>query len=496
MKMRFSELITSLQSVRRLNDLDPEVTAITYDSRQAEPGTLFVCVPGLKTDGHLYLPDAIARGAVAGVVENAPPVPNSATALCQVPDARVALARLAAVWNGHPSRRLRLFGVTGTNGKTTTTYLLESIFRKAGMRAGVIGTLGCRIDGQAVPTTRTTPESLDLQILLARMVASEVNAVAIEVSSEGLAMKRLLGCRFAGAVFTNLTQDHLNFHRTMDAYFEAKAGLFTDYDRAPCYCASINLDDPGGRRLAERLACDGEASRVLGFGAGPSAAVRAEDVQMSSLGTRFRLRTPAGECSVVLRLTGAFNVANSLAAASAAVGAGIPLEAVVAGLEAVEGVPGRFERVDAGQEFTVIVDYAHSPDGLDNVLRAARALQPRRLWCVFGCGGDRDPDKRPQMGRIAAELADQVVVTSDNPRSEDPDAIIAAVAAGIPAGVPALTEPDRALAIRLAIDAAEPGDLVVIAGKGHETYQIFKDRTIHFDDREAAREALSARLVS
>jgi UDP-N-acetylmuramoyl-L-alanyl-D-glutamate--2,6-diaminopimelate ligase len=473
---------------------DPVVTGLAYDSRQAAPGDLFFCIRGLKADGRRFLPDAVARGAVAAVVEQEDlslPVPA-----LLVPNVRAAMPQIAAPFYGYPSRRLSLVGVTGTNGKTTTTYLVEALARTAGKGTSVIGTIGARIHDEALPGDRTTPEAPELQALLARMAAADRGSgmvVCMEVSSHALAQGRSRGCEFEVGVFTNLTQDHLDFHRDMEEYFEAKALLFTEYPRASekRFTGVINVDDPYGRRLAERC-----AGRVLTYGVERAADLQARAVAASPTGLSFELTAPEGSFSVKLRLGGLFNVYNSLAAMGAGRALGIPWETILPALAAAPVVPGRFESVDAGQDFSVVVDYAHTPDGVENVLRAARALRPRRLIAVFGCGGDRDRTKRPIMGRLAGELADHVIVTSDNPRSEEPAAILKEIVAGIPSSAPAAveTEPDRRTAIQRAVHMAERGDLIVIAGKGHEDYQIFADRTIHFDDREEARKALHARL--
>jgi UDP-N-acetylmuramoyl-L-alanyl-D-glutamate--2,6-diaminopimelate ligase len=475
---------------------DPSVAGLAYDSRHVKPGDLFFCVRGLKTDGLKFLPDAVARGAAAAVVEGEAgelPVPA-----IRVPSVREAMPRLSAAFYGFPSRALTLVGVTGTNGKTTTTYLTESIARAAGYGTGVIGTIGARINGEAIPGERTTPEAPELQELLARMAADgRGTIVAMEVSSHALSLGRTLGCEFDVAVFTNLTQDHLDFHPTMEEYFEAKALLFTEYPAASDkpFTAVVNVDDPYGRRLADRVA-GRSRGRVLRYGIESEAELRASGIEASPTGLTFTLTAPDDTFPVRLRIGGLFNVYNSLAAMGAARAIGVPWNTILAALAETPGVPGRFESVDEGQPFSVIVDYAHSPDGVENVLRAGRALNPRRLIVVFGCGGDRDPLKRPIMGRLAAELADTVIITSDNPRSEDPLEIIRQIREGIPAdaGAAIETEPDRRAAIERAVALAEPDDLVILAGKGHETYQIFPDRTIHFDDGEEARKAIHARL--
>ena len=477
---------------------DPLITDLAYDSRRVQPGSLFFCIRGQKSDGLQFLPDAVAQGAVAAVVEGAPgvlPVPA-----IHVPNVRAAMAPLSAAFFNFPSRRLQLVGVTGTNGKTTTTYLVEAMARGAGRPSGVIGTTGARINGRAVELAgdRTTPESPDLQRLLAEMAETDSGAgviTSMEVSSHALDLGRTSGCEFDVAVFTNLTQDHLDYHPTMDDYFAAKARLFTEYPRSSSkpFTAVINTDDAYGRRLA-----DMSEGQVLTYGVEQQADYRASEIVARPTTLEYRLTAPDGKFPVRLRIGGGFNIYNSLGAIAAARALEIPWETLLPALAEAAGVPGRFESVPTDAGFSVIVDYAHSPDGVENVLRAARALNPRRLITVFGCGGDRDRTKRPIMGRIAAELSDHVIVTSDNPRTENPDAIIREILTGIP---PALTdvveqEPDRAQAIRRAVQSAKDGDLVVIAGKGHETYQIFAHETVHFDDREEARKAIHARLSS
>lgn len=477
-------------------DAAVSITGVAYDSRQVQPGDLFLCVRGFQADGLRFLPDALARGAVAAVVETNP-VPDELAAVpgLRVPSVREAMPRLAAAFHGYPSRRLSLVGVTGTNGKTTTTYLVEALARAAGCPTGVIGTIGVRIDDRELPGDRTTPESPDLQALFAEMASGDVGrVVSMEVSSHALALERTWGCEFDVAVFTNLTQDHLDYHGTMEAYFEAKATLFTEYPArsGKSFTAVINVDDPYGRRLTGL-----SAGRVVTYGIDQAADLRASGVEASPTGLKFDLATPEGVFPVTLRLGGLFNVYNSLAAMGAARALGLEWNTILSAISSASGVPGRFESVETrGLPFSVLVDYAHSPDGLENVLRAARALHPKRLLTVFGCGGDRDRTKRPIMGRLAAELADYVVISSDNPRTEDPDAILAEIAAGVPAGHQSEVRQiaDRRAAIEHAITEAGPGDLVVIAGKGHETYQIFRDKTIHFDDREEARKAIDARL--
>jgi UDP-N-acetylmuramoyl-L-alanyl-D-glutamate--2,6-diaminopimelate ligase len=476
-------LARALPDAQRRGD-DVVLRDATHDSRQAGPGTLFCAVPGATADGHDHAPAAVAAGAAALLVErwlDRLDVPQ-----LRVPSVRAAMGPAAALVHDHPSRDLTVVGVTGTNGKTTTTYLLEAAFGAAGRGTGAIGTVETRIHGEAQPGVRTTPEGTDLQRLLARMRVQGVEAVAMEVSSHGLALQRVDGTRFAVATFTNLSQDHLDFHGTLDAYFEAKARLFTPElsDRGV-----VCIDDAWGRELAGRAGVP-----VATFGRADDADHRIVSVEADLDGTtavvvgrdggRTRLRT---------QLVGAYNLVNAVGAWLAAVAAGVDADAAAAGIAACDGVPGRLERVDRGQPFAVLVDYAHTPDALAHVLQATRALAAGggRLHLVVGCGGDRDRGKRPLMGAVAAR-ADRAVLTSDNPRSEDPAAIIRSMVAGADearrggAAAEIVVEPDRRAAIAAALAAAGPGDVVVIAGKGHETGQTFADRTVPFDDREVA----------
>ncbi len=417
---------------------------------------------------------AVANGAAALIVER---VLEVDVPQLVVESSRQAMAAAAAAFYGHPSADLDIVGVTGTNGKTTTVFLVHAILEAALGSAGMLGTIESRVGGVVEPVARTTPESVDLQATLRRMVTAGDRACAMEVSSHALELERVTGVRFAVAGFTNLTQDHLDFHPDMEHYFAAKARLFC---AAP---GAINVDDPYGRRLAGIA-----AGPVLTYGRAEAADVRPHAVEIGPGGTiGLIVSTPRGPVPLDVRLRGGFNVSNVLCAVALAELLELPHAAVRAGIAAVDGVPGRFEPVDAGQPFTVLVDYAHTPDGLSNVLHSAREITSGRLICVFGCGGDRDRGKRPQMGRVARRLADVAIVTSDNPRSEDPDAIIAEIMAGVAMDA----EPDRRVAIERAVALARPGDVVVIAGKGHEQGQQFADRTLPFDDRTAAREALA-----
>ena len=473
-------------------DLDSPVTGVCYDSRNVRGGDLFFCIPGATADGHRFAPEAVSAGAAALCVERSLDlgVPEIV-----VSDARRAMARAGAAFLGFPSQELLLIGVTGTNGKTTTVFLLESILRAAGHTTGLIGTIETHIGDETRPGVRTTPESLDLQMLFAEMVERDVAAVAMEVTSHALVLGRVEGVLFHSVGFTNLSQDHLDFHPSMEEYFAAKQLLFTqEYAER----GAANVDDAHGREVLKAATIPS-----LGFGTSPDATVRAERVELHPTGTNFLLVVDGGgttgETKISTALVGEFNVSNSLAAAACALQAGIGLEAIAEGLRAVESVPGRFESIDAGQPFSVVVDYAHTPDSLENVLNAARSLVEAtgegRVICVFGCGGDRDKMKRPLMGEAVARLADIAIVTSDNPRSEDPLAIIDQILVGFaelrPQGPDAVC-PDRREAIAEAFGHARPGDVVVIAGKGHETGQEFADHTIPFDDRVVAREELQA----
>ena len=471
---------------RVLGDEAVAVGGLAYDSRKVRPRDLFLCVPGSVTDGHVHAPAAVAAGAAALCVER---VLDLDVPQLVVSDVRRAMGRIAADHYGHPADGLTILGVTGTNGKTTTAFLLEAILRADRRTTGLIGTIETRIGDDVEPGVRTTPESLDLQSLFARMRDQGVDSVAMEVTSHALVLHRVESVRFAAVGFTNLSQDHLDFHPTMEDYFAAKSSLFLP-ERAGG--GAVNVEDPYGRKLLESSAVG-----CIGFGMSEGADVRARDVKLEPSGTTLAIVTPTGEFEVRTRLVGHFNVSNCLAATAIALQAGIGLEAIAEGLGSLTAVPGRFESVDSGQPFSVVVDYAHTPDSLDNVLRAARPLADAhggRVLCAFGCGGDRDKGKRPLMGAVVARLADVVVVTSDNPRSEQPEAIIGQILEGIlaeSAGGPDATLSDRREAIEWILRAARPGDVVVIAGKGHETGQRFADRTIPFDDRAVAREVLA-----
>jgi len=453
---------------------------VEHDSRRCRTGTLFVAIRGFEADGHSYIDDAIANGAAAVCVDHRTDV-NVPQLV--VEDTRLALGPISSVLYGRPTEHMPVIGVTGTNGKTTVTHLLEAIGNAAGRNAAVIGTIGARVAGERIPLERTTPEASELQALFAEMRERSVELVAMEVSSHSLALHRVDGTHFRVVAFTNLSQDHLDFHKDMDTYFAAKAQLFsaTRAERAVIF-----TDDPYGARLASTI--DLPVTRV-GFDA--EADIRAEAVITSTSHSDFVIITKQGSYPVHLGLGGTFNVANALVAAGCALGVGVAIEHVVEGLEAMRPVLGRFEVVSAEHPISVIVDYAHTPDGIRAVIEAARMAVPGRVIVVVGAGGDRDQSKRSAMG-AAASAADLVIVTSDNPRSEDPASIAEAVRSGITRGDP-IIELDREKAIFEAVRVASEGDVVLVLGKGHETTQAFKDRIVHFDDREVARAALEAR---
>jgi UDP-N-acetylmuramoyl-L-alanyl-D-glutamate--2,6-diaminopimelate ligase len=459
-----------------------EVTGLAYDSRKVAPGDLFVAIPGFKEDGARFSEQALARGAVAAVTEQ-----GSGPRTLLHPNPRLALALLADRFYDHPSGKVKLVGVTGTNGKTTTTYLIRSILQGAGEVTGLIGTIRYLIRDQEFPAPNTTPESLDLQRLLSGMIREGVTAAIMEVSSHGLALERVTGCEFKVGVFTNLTQDHLDFHLTMEEYLKAKLRLFEMLEEGSV--AVVNADDPASGKV---IAAASKA-KILTYGLSAGAGVRARALTLGPQGTQFVVTWSEGQVPVALKLPGKHNVYNALAAFSAGLALGCKNGTMAKGLEAVPGVSGRFELVEAGQPFAVVVDYAHTPDALERLLLAAREITKGKILCVFGCGGDRDRKKRPLMGGIATKLSDCTIITSDNPRTEDPQAIVHEIERGVNPESRYETLVDRKQAIGRAIALAGDGDAVVIAGKGHEDYQILGTAKIHFDDREVARDALKDR---
>lgn len=499
--MTFAELVAPLQGAERQGNLDVAVTSLTDDSRAVKPGGVFVAVKGERVDGHAFVGKAVAAGAAGLVLQRGHKewhaAAGSSVAVVRVEDSRRVLGLLAGRFYGEPASKLRMVGVTGTNGKTTVTYLCKGLLETAGRRVGLIGTVAYQIGAERLPAAHTTPGAVELQALLARMAEAGMDAAVMEVSSHALALDRTVGCEFDVAIFTNLTQDHLDFHADLESYFQAKLRLFSELDpggrKLRPKRAIVNLDDARGPRV-----CEASRVPVWTYAIHQPADIRAEDVRLALGGTRFTVATPQGRFPIESRLVGEHNVYNILAAIGVGLHEGVPPETVRHGIASVANVPGRFERVEAGQDFTVVVDYAHTDDALLRLLTAAQALKTGRIITVFGCGGDRDRGKRPKMGRVAARLSDMVFLTSDNPRSENPEAILREIEAGtreVAAEQPVRYEviADRRAAIEAAVREAKTGDMVLIAGKGHEDYQIVGSTRQHFDDREVARAALATR---
>jgi UDP-N-acetylmuramoyl-L-alanyl-D-glutamate--2,6-diaminopimelate ligase len=480
-----------VEILEQRGDMSRPVHAIADDSRAVRGGSLFVAVKGERADGHGFVEQAIKAGAVAVIAQL--PVTAGPLPFALVADSRKALGLFGSRFHGDPSAHLKMIGVTGTNGKTTTTYLCKALLEGIGRRVGLIGTVGYQIGQETLPASHTTPGALDLQELLAKMVASGLTAAVMEVSSHALALDRTSGCEYDVAVFTNLTQDHLDFHHTMDEYFEAKLRLFTGLagGKKSGKRALVYMDDSRGNAI--QAACP---VPVWGYAIRSQADLKAERVQLSLAGTTFTAATPAGSFTVESRLVGEHNVYNLLAAIGVALHDGATADQICEATAHITNVPGRFERVSSGQDFTVVVDYAHTEDALLRLLAAAQALKTGRIITVFGCGGDRDRGKRPKMGRAAVEYSDVVILTSDNPRTEDPGAILREVEVGVREALERRSHvqyhavPDRREAIGAAIREAHRGDMVLIAGKGHEDYQIIGTQKVHFDDREVAREAI------
>ncbi|MBM4138855.1 MAG: UDP-N-acetylmuramoyl-L-alanyl-D-glutamate--2,6-diaminopimelate ligase [Nitrospira sp.] len=493
--MTFASMLQALQGqvaiIEGAGDHTISVYAVTDDSRSIQPGSVFIAVQGERVDGHRFIPAAVQAG-MAGLVSQQP-VEKLSVPFVRVVDSRKALGLLGSRFYGEPSSQMRMIGVTGTNGKTTTTYVCKALLEALGQRVGLIGTIGYQISEKTIPASHTTPGALELQQLLTQMVADNCTVVVMEVSSHALAQERVAGCEYDVAVFSNLTQDHLDFHKTMDEYFQAKLRLFTGLSqtRKSNKRAILNVDDPMGQRIKELC-----PAPVWTYALKTQADLRAEHVRLSLGGTTFTAATPAGSFPVESHLVGEHNVYNLLSAIGVALHEGATPDQVRAAVGQVNNVPGRFERVMAGQPFTVVVDYAHTEDALVRLLTAAKVLKTGRLITVFGCGGDRDRGKRPQMGKAAVRYSDVVVLTSDNPRTEDPLSILQEVETGV---AEALKEhphveyrkvTDRREAIQAAVEEARAGDMVLIAGKGHEDYQIIGTQKIHWDDREVAREAI------
>jgi UDP-N-acetylmuramoyl-L-alanyl-D-glutamate--2,6-diaminopimelate ligase len=461
------------------------ITSLAYDSRRVKPGSLFFAIRGEKADGHDFVEHALERGAVAIASERTAP-PRLAERWIRVVHARRALAEAARTFFGDPVSQLQLVGITGTNGKTTTAFLLHSILQAAGKHPGLFGTVEYRVGGRTLPAVRTTPESVDLLSYFADLVAAGGRAAIMEVSSHALAQERVWGIQFLAAVFTNLTRDHLDYHKDFEHYFAAKRRLFEGVGAPPPELAVLNLDDPWSRRLLEL-----PLKRLVTYGISSDAHVKVRNFTQNLVGVRATLMTPQGKLELESPLVGRANIENILAAVATAEALGVPEETIRQGIADLKSVPGRFERVSEGQPFLVIVDYAHTDDALRNVLKTARELTRNRLIVVFGCGGDRDRAKRPLMGETAGSLSDLAVLTSDNPRTEDPIRIMSDAIVGLQrAKKPYFTEVDRRAGIRKALAEAGDGDVVLIAGKGHETYQVLKDEIIPFDDREVVRQLL------
>ncbi|MCR8660075.1 UDP-N-acetylmuramoyl-L-alanyl-D-glutamate--2,6-diaminopimelate ligase [Paenibacillus endoradicis] len=486
--MKLEQLINKLLFTHIIGNVDVEVAGIHNDSRAIKSNDMFVCTKGAKENGHAYIPQAIANGAKIIVIQDKQERYEEGITYILVPDTGKAASIMVDAFYSSPTRQLKLIGVTGTNGKTTTTNLIEHILTYHQHKTGVIGTIEIRYPGYQEEAKLTTPLCYELQRYFYNMKQADVDYAVMEVSSHSLDLGRIHGCRFKTAVFTNLTQDHLDYHLTMEAYGEAKGLLFAqlgnDYEQASY--AVLNSDDPWSERYARKT-----SAQIITYGLGEAALVRATNINITAAGTSFTLTTPLGEVELSTKLIGKFNVYNLLAAISAVIPEGLTLNQIKEAIEGVEGVPGRFEAVQQGQPFAVIVDYAHTPDSLENVLRTAQQLEPKKLICVVGCGGDRDRTKRPLMANIAIEMADHVYFTSDNPRTEDPVAILADMTDHLTEGH-FTTHIDRKLAIEDAINEAQAGDIIVIAGKGHENYQIIGTEKSHFDDKEVARDQLIA----
>jgi UDP-N-acetylmuramoyl-L-alanyl-D-glutamate--2,6-diaminopimelate ligase len=490
MAKQLQELINLLPNTIIQGSTEVLITDLAQDSRKIMAGTLFVCLSGVKNDGHDYIMQAYRQGAVAVLVEkDVENIPQDLT-IIKVANTRTAMMVIAPYFFEYPSHKLRMIGVTGTNGKTTTTYLIRSILQQAGFEVGVIGTIQNSIGDRVIPAQNTTPDVIDLQKLLNQMVEAGMDYVVMEVSSHALALNRVAGCEFDVGIFTNMTRDHLDFHGTFENYLEAKTKLFqslsNEANRKMGKSAIINADDKAAISILEKTKC-----KTITYGIHNQVDLQAKNANIQATGAQFDINGSFGVLPLRLKITGLFNVYNVLSAVGAALAEGIEPSIIKTALEGFQSVPGRFELIDVGQPFSVIVDYAHTPDGLENILKTAQQIAARRIIVVFGCGGDRDKTKRPIMGQLAATYGNVVIATSDNPRTEDPDSILSEIENGI---LEVLTEGkvyekirDRRQAIERALHLAEADDIVIIAGKGHENYQILKDRTISFDDKEVAK---------
>ena len=493
--MKFHDILGDMARQAAVSGGNPEITGVEYDSRRVRPGNVFVAMRGGTTDGSRFIDAAVANGAVAVVTDSPDAKQREGVAWATVDHGRRALAEVSANFYGHPERKLRLTGITGTNGKTTTSFLIDAILRSTGRKTLLVGTIEYHVADEVFPAPHTTPEALELHRMMRKAHEAGASEAVMEVSSHALAQERVYGLPYDVAVFTNLTRDHLDYHADMDGYFAAKRVLFTGCGAPPPNTAVINTDDPWGGKLAEF--CQERGVNVIGYGLF-SGAFRALEVSLDTRGTKFRIQAQGSLEKVETPLIGRVNVYNILAAAAAASARGCTLEEIAYGVRTLSNVPGRFESVHCGQPFTVVVDYAHTDDAIKNLMVVARdfigRMQNGRIITLFGCGGDRDRKKRPMMGVAAGSGSDFVVLTSDNPRSEDPMAIIEEAKAGVErSGVKFVVEPDRRKAIELAVNEAREGDIVLIAGKGHERVQVLKTGPVPFSDVEVARESLAAR---
>jgi UDP-N-acetylmuramoyl-L-alanyl-D-glutamate--2,6-diaminopimelate ligase len=495
MAPKLSDYFSENEAIAVKGSLDRPISGLVMDSRRVVPGTLFFALPGLRADGATFIDEAVSRGAVAVVTQKIPvPTPAKVTFI-QVADARATLAKIARRFYKFPDRDMQVVGVTGTNGKTTVTHLIKHLLNGE-QRVGLIGTINYDLGARTVPSYKTTPESLDIYGMLAQMRDAGCKQAVMEVSSHGIDQQRVLGLEFGAAVFTNLTRDHLDYHKSMDAYFEVKTRLFTGHTGAEPKVAIVNIDDPHGVQLVDKIRATVSTARVVTYGEHANADVRAEDVSLNFKNTTFRLVWPDGEVTVDSPLIGRYNVSNLLAAIATAYGLGRDPRAVLGRLRAFTGVPGRMERIEEGQAFNVLVDYAHTDDALSNALGMLRTITPGRLLVVFGCGGNRDRAKRPMMVKAVQDYADFALATADNPRNESLTQIFNDMQAGVTAPLRITWIEDRRRAISLALDMAKPGDCVLIAGKGHETYQEFADTVSPFDDRQVVRELIGIKQIN
>ncbi len=493
--MNLQNLLRGVDVLSSVGDIDLEVNGIVSDHREVYAGCAFICYEGVNVDSHTFIQQAIQNGSIVVVGEKLPPtdLPPNVTYV-QTPNGRIALSVISANWHNTPAAKLKLIGITGTNGKTSTAFFVHSIFKTAGIKSAIMGTVSHRFGDVTVPAATTTPDPFALHGLFARIANADIGYAIMETSSQGLAQHRLAGITFETAVFTNLTQDHLDYHQTMENYLNAKLMLFQQL-RTKNGMAILNADDEVYETIRQRINLTVGHDNVLTYGLQRQAHLTARDVKSTLNGLLFTAVTPSGNVRVKLHLLGDYNLYNALAAIGVGLHHGFSLQTIKEGLESTV-VPGRFERVDNGQDFAVVVDYAHTPDGLENLLASARKIAKGRLICVFGCGGDRDSGKRPKMGKISTTIADFSVITSDNPRTEDPDRIISDIVNGLPDGANYIEIVNRKAAIEHAIMIAEPGDLVAIAGKGHESYQEINGQRFHFDDREIASASLELLKLS